>query len=385
MKKNFDYINGREKLILCREDSEKVFLETMLKQINNKPKKRNKGSLFKPPTIENNLFNKPFFQKNLEIEIPNFSRFSLEKINRIDFKGREESVDFYNKNSNKKTLNLKNHENEKKENENNKKMIIEKINQEKNNFFLTIYQGDLPKTKYLQNLLYLLKHFFKNKNISHDLTLDYGEKNILNSILKRKYKTKIDLNTNMFSITENIEKIKLETISKRPEQNYKLIFMLTLKFMKEELKGEIERNMRKKDFEKYFYNYYFKEISEKNGIPLEHFFHPKNSKAQKLMKEKNIPKTINLYYIENISKSEKFLESFFNYLENNLIEDYEKLIDYKLETLFNRWSVSIYQNENKKLAINKICKYMEENNKCKLPWDINEIKISIECTKKLFN
>lgn len=395
MKKNFEFIMGGEKLILSRQDSEKVFVETMLKQINNKSKNFNKGSLFKPPSnenrhSENNLFSKSFFQKKVDIEIPNFSRLKLETINRIDFKGREESLEYYNKNNNikkkKDFLIFKNQENEKKENEKNKKLYLEKLyNDNKNHFFLTLYKGDLPKMKYLQNLLYLLKFFFKNKKINQNLTLDYGEKKILNSILKRKYKTKIDLNTSMISIIDKIEQIKLDTISKRPEQNYKLIFMLTLKYMKEELKGEIDRNMRKKDFEKYFYNYYFKVISDQNGIPLEHFYHPKNSKAQKLIKEKNIPKTINLYYIENISKSKKFLEIFFSYLKNDLIEDYEKLIDYKLDTLFHRWSISIYEHENKKIALNKICKYMEENNKCKLPWDINEIQIAIDCTKKLFN
>ena len=69
--------------------------------------------------------------------------------------------------------------------------------------------------------------------------------------------------------------------------------------MKEDLKEQKKnkKKLKKKDFEKYFYNYYFKEISEREGIPIEHFYHPKNSQASKTMKLKNAPKTINNTYI----------------------------------------------------------------------------------------
>ena len=49
--------------------------------------------------------------------------------------------------------------------------------------------------------------------------------------------------------------------------------------MKEDLKDQkkSKKKLKKKEFEKFFYNYYFKDISEKEGIPIEHFYHPKNS------------------------------------------------------------------------------------------------------------
>ncbi len=68
---------------------------------------------------------------------------------------------------------------------------------------------------------------------------------------------------------------------KRPEENYKFIFKRCLKKMKDDLKKTFKRKTKKKDQERYFYNYFFKQISKSEGIPIEHFYHPKNSKASK--------------------------------------------------------------------------------------------------------
>lgn len=74
--------------------------------------------------------------------------------------------------------------------------------------------------------------------------------------------------------------------------------------------------------EKIFYNYFFKEISDKEGIPLQQFFHPKNSSVTKNLKYKNMHKTINSHYIANISKSKQFIERFLNYLNRLLYLEY---------------------------------------------------------------
>lgn len=47
---------------------------------------------------------------------------------------------------------------------------------------------------------------------------------------------------------------------------------------------KIKKKEKKKDQEKLFYSHYFKEISERDGIPIEHFFHPKNSTPNKSSK-----------------------------------------------------------------------------------------------------
>ena len=82
-------------------------------------------------------------------------------------------------------------------------------------------------------------------------------------------------------------------------------------------------------------------ISEDQGVPIEHFYHPKNSQASKMNKFKNIPKTINSQYIENISKSKEFVRQFMDYLNNHLMEDYKILIDSKLVGLVEKWDENI--------------------------------------------
>lgn len=123
--------------------------------------------------------------------------------------------------------------------------------------------------------------------------------------------------------------------------------------MKENLKSEkkSKKKLKKKDFEKFFYHFYFKDISEREGIPIEHFFHPKNSTPSKTVKMKNAPKTINNTYIQNISKSPKFLESFKNYLNNNLLNDYIKQINSKFDGLLKKWEFEMNEGENKLHAV----------------------------------
>lgn len=61
-----------------------------------------------------------------------------------------------------------------------------------------------------------------------------------------------------------INEILLCESHKRPEENYKFIFKKCLKKMKENFKfaKKNKKKMKTKDFEKFFYNYYFKDISE---------------------------------------------------------------------------------------------------------------------------
>ena len=48
---------------------------------------------------------------------------------------------------------------------------------------------------------------------------------------------------------------------KRPEENYKFIFKRCLKYMKEKLKAQNpDLKLGKKEFEKWFHQYYFQEV-----------------------------------------------------------------------------------------------------------------------------
>jgi hypothetical protein len=388
MKEIIEFIFENEKVGLSRQNSEQVWVETIYKRImNNNLNKKISNSLFKEEYEEQNVLQEGQFNDKYSIllnerKVPNFSIIQHTSISPIDLQG---NVLNENKRISTEKLNFNKLKEEEKVNKISEEINLTKSPEMSKISFINSFNSKNPKHKYLQNLLLMLKLFFKNKSNENEIkSLDLCERKILNSILMRKYKQSLQESSDIHKLIEQIELIKLNNLTKRPEQNYKLIFMLTLKYMKDKLKQNTDKSFRKKDSEKYFYNFYFKEVSEEEKIPIEHFYHPKSSKIQRQIKSKNTPKTINLYYIQNISKSKNFIRDFFEYLKNNLIADYEKLIDYKLETLFNRWSLSIFESENKNEAVNDICKYMEQNNKCKLPWDINEIKIAIKCTEKLF-
>ena len=48
--------------------------------------------------------------------------------------------------------------------------------------------------------------------------------------------------------------------------------------MKDDFKLTImKKKIKKWEFEKNFYQHFFKNISENEGIPIENFYHPKNS------------------------------------------------------------------------------------------------------------
>lgn len=168
---------------------------------------------------------------------------------------------------------------------------------------------------------------------------------------------------------------------KRPEENYKFVFKRCLKNMKEEFKEKKGERLKKKDFEKNFYEHYFKEVVEHENMPLESFYHPKNSKN----KAKNCPKTINSTYIENISKSPDFVQDFKKYLLGPLEKEYRKIIDSKITGLIERWETEYESTPDKDKTVDEICNYIEKNKKCKLPWTVKEVQEAVNSVKKLFD
>lgn len=410
-------MNGNS-LGLKRENSEKKWFETMVeREINSKSKKKltlNKdNSTIRPPKTLLSNKEQDFFEYMdlFNVSIPNFSRLSITKLNSIDIGKRENGNNNisekkqeklnYEKYFEKKPSDTKHErsfsksnmiiENEKYEKQLKKAQKERKVEKNKKNEKIKIKKiNDEPEQKYLENLLSILKTIFKNKKFDGGLNLDEGERKILKAIVERKYKEENLKANNLIEMKTSIKEKMSQTSKKRPEENYKFIFKLCLKNMKEELKKKIKKPIRKKEFEKYFYDFYFKKISEDEAIPIEHFHHPKNSKALKKLKSKSkdMPKTINQYYIENISKSKDFLDKFLNYLNQDLLLEYEQSIDSKLEGLVTKWSNSIFEKdckENKEKEIEVICSYMKKNKKCKLPWNIVEIQEAIKSTKNLFS
>ena len=78
-----------------------------------------------------------------------------------------------------------------------------------------------------------------------------------------------------------------------------------------------------------FYEYYFKEISEKKKIPLNYFYKPNKKKNEK-------SQLMNNNYLRLIFMSKKFKKDFGKVLKNQLKEVYGKIIRKQLDKFLKR-------------------------------------------------
>ncbi len=235
----------------------------------------------------------------------------------------------------------------------------------------------------LKNLLYYLKMLFKGQRVKEPLLdLNSVEKSILGSILERKFLESFKLKSDLSYLKKKLIKVESIPSKKRPEENYKFVFKKCLKNMMKKYRAGLKTKLKKKDFELSFYKHYFSQISKESDIPIQNFFHPKNSKSYKNSDEQT-PKTINADYIYNINKSRPFVEDFLCYLNKNLQKDYEFMIDLKFENLVVKWE-GVFQVKDELSATRDICSYIKCNKKCKLPWSYREIEAAVDSVRKLF-
>jgi hypothetical protein len=149
--------------------------------------------------------------------------------------------------------------------------------------------------------------------------------------------------------------------------------------MKKTLRKSQPIKRKKKDFEKCFYEYYFRDASDQSNIPIEKFCPPK---ANKKKSNKHL-RTINLAYIQNVTQSQKFVTDFVKYLDQDFIGDYSKVIDEKLTALVMKWENQFIGSSMSPDVIQAICEKIERCPKCKLPWNIKEIEFAIAFVKRL--
>lgn len=233
----------------------------------------------------------------------------------------------------------------------------------------------------LQPLSDFLDAMFQSKKPSRRLSLTPAESTILKSIIKRKYSNAAEFLTfSNASLSDLLTRLQETTSNKRPEENYKFIFKRCLKHMKEKFKQDHPAIAKRKDLDKCFNEYYFRQVSESQKISIDNFCHPKNSKS----KNKTGPKTINNTYIQNICKSKTFKKDFSEYLDKALLEEYKASIKLKIKNLIVRWTKDLRASENKDEIVDGICNYIEKNKKCKLPWSVKEVSEAIRAVNGLF-
>ena len=166
-------------------------------------------------------------------------------------------------------------------------------------------------------------------------------------------------------------------LQKETEDYSRYIYGRCLNHMLEKFVGQHYR-IKKKNYEKRFYEYYFQQIARENGMKLEQFYRPR------LYGKKYIPRTYNQEYIRNICMNKSFKEEILKYMENDLIENEKKILETKINELVNQWQKKLSQTSKTKMQMNIICKEIRKKRRRSrylLPWTISEVMEAIEKIK----
>lgn len=235
----------------------------------------------------------------------------------------------------------------------------------------------------LEKINTLFKNLLKRKELKlKELTLTDFEFTVFKSFVKRKFKINLiaDIQKNPSQLKKQLLSISRENCKKRPEENYKFVFKRCIKKLKNDYAKSLGKKLKREAMEKSFYKFYFQEISERENMKLEQFYHPKNTPNR----NEDVPKTINMEYIKNLTRSELFIERFFKYMKSDFQEDYEEVIDIKINRFFEKWEKLFQENEKEEVILKQILDYIEKNKKCKFPWSNIEVENAIKSVKGLF-
>lgn len=222
----------------------------------------------------------------------------------------------------------------------------------------------------LYNILVTL--FSKGSIGELDYDLDSFEEEILNCLLQRKYFQHLTAAELVQPVPDRIQKINEIVNSrsnKRPEECYKFILTRVLKYLKRKYffsAGEGSANS-----EKQFYEFFFGEVAESLGLPIESFIYPITRKQLDLSK-------FNAAYFERIFRSEKFLAELNGYMEDGLYAEYREELKQKLCSFLRKYETMLKKANSDQAGIQKRMKeYLLKNKRCKLPWSLNEINESV--------
>ena len=94
---------------------------------------------------------------------------------------------------------------------------------------------------------------------------------------------------------------------------------------------------------------------------------------------------INGEYFQRIFGCKKFKEDFLEYLEIYFIDDYKKEIDNKFKNLLFKWDKKFNKGNHKESFLLDVKKYLIQNKKCKLPWNLKELNDALLRIKSIAN
>lgn len=231
---------------------------------------------------------------------------------------------------------------------------------------------------HFQNLNKLLILVFSGREISEaDWCLSHLEAKILNSILQRKFASKMRAEGIRIDETDRCTFVnrlgKINTL-KRPKDCYKMLLGRLFRILK---RNFFEKNASSNQNMYLFYQYYFGDTAKAERLPIQAYFYPfeRNNKFTSLFPK--ISHHLNFRYYERIFKSERFAKDI-RLVLNKVYADHFAELRFKFSTLLRKWERLFFSFDGDQEIVEKsILKYLQHNNRCKIPFTALEIRNSI--------
>lgn len=230
------------------------------------------------------------------------------------------------------------------------------------------------KIKHRNRLFNLLAKYFLNLHFDHeDFDLSPLDVFLTAHILHRKfivdkrfYSFGHNYNISIEQLIQLIEQSKSAASTKRPEENIKFVFKITVKRLKEALK---ERS------DDAFYSHYFSDQA-----PDRDFAKFKDPLNNSVPKQKGQPKTISQKYLRLIFESPKFKHDFAEFVSGaSIIIDYQKTIQKKLQKCIVGLEKRFVLNDTLSAKdMDAVGEYVLKNKFFKLPWTVIEINNAVK-------
>ena len=242
------------------------------------------------------------------------------------------------------------------------------------------------KLIYLEKLKQFLNHiFFEKKLKKKDVELSVHEMKIAKTLLTKK--KLIDKKSFSFTL-KNFDKLKILKKKKKNEDELKFVIKKCLKQLQEDFlekfrKKKIEQmddcrvSMKEvtRNKNEYFYRHYFGRIAEREGIPIQKFYH---FKCWSERYSRNIPRSITKDSLFMWKKNPKFIQKIVDFIKNKFMIKFISFNSKKIRSMVSKWDAILDEKgleEGTKAVIRSF-----KSRGLKLPWTLTEVRKAIDNT-----
>ena len=225
----------------------------------------------------------------------------------------------------------------------------------------------------------------RDLTVAHIDILTEFEMFVFRSLVKKLYGQSTVDQPDLPSLVEKINKARFKSKPKRLEEELKVVFKKTIKFLMTKIKDkmvcESQTTLKKKNFVLGFFNYYFEEVSA-NSTQFRSYFRifDKEGKLDypKLNSQLIHPLTVNANHLAHVILSTRFKNDVLEYVNNHFVEEYKDARYSKIKRVL----INVYDLARKSKSLKEI----EEaiiNHQMKLPWSTQDLEHALQTFRSL--